>query len=122
RIDYVGEITEDEKAEFLGNAAGLLFPIDWPEPFGLVAIEAMACGTPVIAWNQGALPEIVDDGITGFVVDSVDAAVASMPALLDLDRRQVRAVFEKRFSATRMASDYLAAYMRLTGMPEAKAS
>ena len=122
RIDYVGEITEDEKAEFLGNAAGLLFPIDWPEPFGLVAIEAMACGTPVIAWDQGALPEIVDDGITGFVVDSVDAAVASMPALLDLDRRQVRAVFEKRFSAARMAGDYVAAYMRLTGMPEAKAS
>ncbi|MDX8535038.1 glycosyltransferase family 4 protein [Mesorhizobium sp. VK25A] len=122
QIEYVGEITEEEKAEFLGNAAGLLFPIDWPEPFGLVAIEAMACGTPVIAWNQGALPEIVDDGVTGFVVDSVDGAVASMPALLDLDRRQVRAAFEKRFSATRMARDYLAAYMRLTGMPEAEAS
>lgn len=122
RIDYVGEIMEDEKAAFLGNAAGLLFPIDWPEPFGLVAIEAMACGTPVIAWNQGALPEIVDNGVTGFVVDSVDDAVASMPALLDLDRRQVRAVFEKRFSAARMARDYLAAYMRLTGIPEARAS
>ncbi|TGU47431.1 glycosyltransferase, partial [Mesorhizobium sp. M00.F.Ca.ET.186.01.1.1] len=100
------EITEDEKAAFLGNAAGMLFPIDWPEPFGLVAIEAMACGTPVIAWNSGALPEIVDDGVTGFVVDSVDDAVASMPALLDLDRRQVRAVFEKRFSAARMAREY----------------
>ncbi|RUW37286.1 MAG: glycosyltransferase [Mesorhizobium sp.] len=122
RIDYVGEITEDEKAEFLGNAAGLLFPIDWPEPFGLVAIEAMACGTPVIAWNNGALPEIVDDGVTGFVVDSVDAAVASIPALLDLDRWRVRAMFEKRFSVARMASDYVAAYMRLSGMPEAKAS
>ncbi|NUS21484.1 MAG: glycosyltransferase family 4 protein, partial [Mesorhizobium sp.] len=122
RIDYVGEITEDKKAAVLGNAAGMLFPIDWPEPFGLVAIEAMACGTPVIAWNSGALPEIVDNGVTGFVVDSVDAAVASMPALLDLDRRQVRAVFEKRFSAARMAREYVAAYMRLTGMPEAKAS
>ena len=122
RIDYVGEIEEDQKAEFLGKAAGLLFPIDWPEPFGLVAIEAMACGTPVFAWNQGALPEIVDNGVTGFVVDSVDDAVASMPALLDLDRRQVRAVFEKRFSAARMARDYLAAYMRLTGIPEARAS
>jgi glycosyltransferase involved in cell wall biosynthesis len=119
RIDYVGEITEDEKAAFLGNAAGLLFPIDWPEPFGLVAIEAMACGTPVIAWTQGALPEIVDNGVTGFVVDNVGDAVASVPALLDLDRRQVRAVFEKRFSAARMARDYLAAYMRLTGIPEA---
>jgi len=122
RIDYVGEITEDEKAAFLGNAAGLLFPIDWPEPFGLVAIEAMACGTPVIAWNSGALPEIVDNGATGFVLDNVDDAVASVPALLDLDRRQVRAVFEERFSAARMARDYVAAYMRLTGMPEAKAS
>ncbi|MGX5801102.1 glycosyltransferase family 4 protein [Bradyrhizobium sp. Arg314] len=122
RIDYVGEITESEKSEFLGNAAGLLFPIEWPEPFGLVAIEAMACGTPVIAWNRGALPEIVDNGVTGFVVDNVDDAVASVPALLGLDRRQVRAVFETRFSATRMARDYLAAYMRLTGIPEAKAS
>ncbi|TGT57814.1 glycosyltransferase, partial [bacterium M00.F.Ca.ET.159.01.1.1] len=70
RIDYVGEIAEDEKAAFLGNAAGLLFPIDWPEPFGLAPIEAMACGTPVIAWNCGALPEIIDQGVTGFVVDT----------------------------------------------------
>jgi len=122
RIEYVGEIAEDGKAEFLGNAAGLVFPIDWPEPFGLVAIEAMACGTPVIAWNCGALPEIVDQGVTGFVVGSVDEAVASVPSLLRLDRRRVRAVFERRFSATRMARDYLDAYMRLIGIREAKAS
>ncbi|AZO74515.1 MULTISPECIES: glycosyltransferase family 4 protein [unclassified Mesorhizobium] len=122
RIDYVGEIAEDEKAEFLGNAAGLLFPIDWPEPFGLAPIEAMACGTPVIAWNCGALPEIIDQGVTGFVVDTVEDAAAAVPALTQLDRRQVRAVFEKRFSATRMAGDYLAAYMRLIGAHAVKAS
>jgi glycosyltransferase involved in cell wall biosynthesis len=123
RIDYIGEIEEDEKAQFLGKAAGLLFPIDWPEPFGLAAIEAMACGTPVIAWNCGALPEIIDPGVTGFVVDSVDEAVASMPDLLRLDRRKVRAAFESRFSATRMAHDYVAAYTRLIGAAgEARAS
>jgi len=122
RIDFVGEIAEGEKAEFLGNAAGLLFPIDWPEPFGLAPVEAMACGTPVIAWNCGAQPEIVDLAVTGFVVDSVDSAVAVMPALLKLDRRQVRVVFEKRFSAQRMARDYLAAYMRLIDTREARAS
>ncbi|MER8422759.1 glycosyltransferase family 4 protein [Mesorhizobium sp. M1403] len=123
RVDYIGEIEEDRKAEFLGKAAGLLFPIDWPEPFGLAAIEAMACGTPVIAWNCGALPEIIDHGVTGFLVDTVDAAVASIPELLRLDRRQVRSVFENRFSATRMAHDYVAAYARLIGAPgEARAS
>ena len=124
RIDYVGEIEEDKKSAFLGNAAGLLFPIDWPEPFGLAAIEAMACGTPTIAWNCGALPEIIDPGVTGFVVDTIDEAVGSVPALLQLDRRKVRAVFEKRFSAMRMARDYVAAYERLLGVPakEARAS
>ncbi|CCV13995.1 glycosyltransferase family 4 protein [Mesorhizobium sp. STM 4661] len=123
RIDYVGEIVEDEKAEFLGKAAGLIFPIDWPEPFGLAVIEAMACGTPVIAWNCGAMPEIVDQGVTGFIVDSIEDAVASVPDLLRLDRRKVRAVFEKRFSATRMARDYVAAYERLINIPaEARAS
>ncbi|MER8465900.1 glycosyltransferase family 4 protein [Mesorhizobium sp. M1396] len=123
RIVYVGEIEEDQKAEFLGKAAGLLFPIDWPEPFGLAAIEAMACGTPVIAWNCGALPEIIDQGVTGFIAGSMDDAVAAVPDLLRLDRRKVRAVFEKRFSAKRMAGDYLAAYTRLIGVPvEAKAS
>jgi glycosyltransferase involved in cell wall biosynthesis len=123
RIDYIGEIEEDRKAEFLGNSAGLLFPIDWPEPFGLAAIEAMACGTPVIAWNCGALPEIVDQGVTGFVVGSIAEAVALLPGLLRLDRRKVRAAFEKRFSAARMARDYVAAYSHLTGVTsQAKAS
>ncbi|MEP6563812.1 MAG: glycosyltransferase family 4 protein [Mesorhizobium sp.] len=123
RIDYVGEIEEDKKAAFLGNAAGLLFPIDWPEPFGLAAIEAMACGTPTIAWNCGALPEIIDPDVTGFVVDTIDDAVASVPNLLRLDRRKVRAVFEKRFSAMRMARDYVAAYESLIGVPaQARAS
>ncbi len=115
RIDYVGEIDEAEKAAFLGNAAGLVFPIDWPEPFGLVVIEAMAFGTPVLAWNCGAMPEIVDPGITGFLAESIEDAVASVPDLLALDRRRVRRTFEARFSATRMARDYLAAYARLLG-------
>ncbi|TJV65979.1 MAG: glycosyltransferase family 4 protein, partial [Mesorhizobium sp.] len=121
--DYVGEIEEDKKAEFLGKAAGLVFPIDWPEPFGLAVIEAMACGTPVIAWKSGALPEIVDQGVTGFIVDSMQGAVASVPDLLRLDRRKVRTVFERRFSAKRMTRDYVSAYARLIGASaEARAS
>lgn len=122
RITYLGAVGGERRVKTLGAARALLHLIHFDEPFGLSVIEAMACGTPVIAWDQGALPEIIDNGVTGFVVDSVDDAVASMPALLDLDRRQVRAVFETRFSAARMARDYLAAYMRLTGIPEAKAS
>jgi glycosyltransferase involved in cell wall biosynthesis len=120
RIEYVGEIDDTQKQSFLGGAAALLFPIDWPEPFGLVAIEAMACGTPVLAWNCGALPEIVDNGRSGFVVETIDDAVAAMPALLQLDRQGVRDVFERRFSARRMAEDYVAAYERLLdGEPQA---
>jgi glycosyltransferase involved in cell wall biosynthesis len=115
RVAYVGEIEEHQKAEFLGRAAGLLFPIDWPEPFGLALIEAMACGTPVVAWNCGAMPEIIEQGVTGFVVETIDHAVARLPELLRLDRDRVRAVFEKRFSAQRMARDYVAAYARLLG-------
>ncbi|MGN6307465.1 MAG: glycosyltransferase family 4 protein [Mesorhizobium sp.] len=115
RVEYVGEIEEAEKAAFLGNAAGLLFPIDWPEPFGLVVIEAMACGTPVLAWNCGAMPEIIDPGVTGFLAESIEDAVASVPDLLGLNRRRVRETFEARFSATRMARDYTAAYARLLG-------
>jgi glycosyltransferase involved in cell wall biosynthesis len=123
RVDYVGEIEEDKKAEFLGKAAGLVFPIDWPEPFGLAVIEAMACGTPVIAWSSGAMPEIVDQGVTGFIVDSLEDAVASVPDMLRLDRRKVRAAFERRFSAERMTRDYVSAYMRLIGASaEARAS
>lgn len=115
RVEYVGEIPEEAKASFLGNAAGLLFPIDWPEPFGLAVIEAMACGTPVMAWNCGAMPEIVDPGVTGTIVESIEDAVASIPGLLSLDRRVVRQAFERRFSAQRMARDYVAAYARLLG-------
>lgn len=115
QIEYLGEIGEDGKEGFLGNAAALLFPIDWPEPFGLVAIEAMACGTPVIAWPNGALPEIVDEGESGFIVNSVDAAVNAVGKLDGLDRRTVRAIFERRFSATRMARDYAEIYARLAG-------
>lgn len=114
-VEFVGEISEGEKAAFLGEAAGLLFPIDWPEPFGLVMIEAMAFGTPVIGWNCGAIPEVIDNGITGFVVDSVDEAVARVPDLLLLDRQKVRSTFEARFSAQRMARDYIAAYARMLG-------
>lgn len=115
QIEYLGEIGEDAKQAFLGNAAALLFPIDWPEPFGLVAIEAMACGTPVIAWPNGAMPEVVDDGVTGFIVETLDDAVSSVARLEELDRDRIRAVFERRFSASRMASDYIEIYRRSTG-------
>jgi glycosyltransferase involved in cell wall biosynthesis len=116
-VEYVGEIGEDEKAEFLGNAAALLFPIDWPEPFGLTMIEAMACGTPVIAWRCGSVPEVVDDGLTGFIVDSLEQAVAAVEEAQFLDRALVRRRFEERFSANRMATDYLAVYDSLRAPP-----
>ena len=113
-VTFRGEIGETEKPEFLGNARALLFPIDWPEPFGLVMIEAMACGTPVIAWPCGSTPEIIDHGVTGFLVNSIDEAVAAVRMAGELDRDKVRARFEQRFSAARMARDYLAVYERLT--------
>ena len=109
-VEFVGEINEAEKTEFLGQAQALLFPIDWPEPFGLAMIEAMACGTPVLAFRRGSVPEIVDDGVTGYVVDAPDEAVRALPALLALDRRAVRRRFDERFSATRMAGDYIELY------------
>lgn len=109
-VTFIGEIGDRDKSEFLGNAAALLFPIDWPEPFGLVMIEALACGTPVIAWNRGSVPEIIRDGESGFVVDSVDAAVAAVGRVHTLSRQRCRRTFEERFSARRMARDYLAAY------------
>jgi glycosyltransferase involved in cell wall biosynthesis len=112
-IEFVGEVDESAKPAFLGNATALLFPIDWPEPFGLVMIEAMSCGTPVIAWRNGAVPEIVDDGVTGFVVDSIEQAVNAAQGLGRIDRRRVRERFEQRFSAARMARDYLALYRTL---------
>ncbi|MGV2980394.1 glycosyltransferase family 4 protein [Camelimonas sp. ID_303_24] len=114
-VTFCGEIGETEKADFLGNAHALLFPIDWPEPFGLVMIEAMACGTPVIAWSCGSTPEIIDHGVTGFLVSSIEEAVAAVRMAGELDRREVRTRFEQRFSATRMARDYLAVYERLAG-------
>jgi glycosyltransferase involved in cell wall biosynthesis len=112
-IEFIGEIGELEKQEFLGNARALLFPIDWPEPFGLVMIEAMACGTPVIAYPCGSVPEVVNDGLTGLIVSNTDEAVRAIARLDSIDRRRCRAVFEQRFSAKRMASDYLKVYDRI---------
>jgi glycosyltransferase involved in cell wall biosynthesis len=115
-VEYLGEINEREKAGFLGNARALLFPVDWPELFGLVMIEAMACGTPVIAFKCGSVPEVLDDGKTGFIVPSADRAVAAVARLGEIDREQVRAIFEQRFSAERMARDYLSIYRSLPGV------
>jgi glycosyltransferase involved in cell wall biosynthesis len=112
-VEFVGEIGDDEKPEFLGSARALLFPIDWPEPFGLVMIEALACGTPVIAWNRGSVPEVIEEGVTGFIVDSEAGALAAIERIDTLDRRQVRAVFERRFTATAMARAYVDVYARL---------
>ena len=112
-IEFIGEINEHQKAEFLGQASGLLFPIDWPEPFGLVMIEAMACGTPVLAFNRGSVPEIIEDGKTGIVVQSKDEAIKNIPRLLALDRRRIRREFERRFSAQRMAHDHVRLYQEL---------
>jgi glycosyltransferase involved in cell wall biosynthesis len=110
RIDFIGEIGDGEKRPFLGDAAALLFPIDWPEPFGLALIEAMANGTPVIAFRRGSVPEIVEPGVTGLIVDSVDEAVAAVPLARALDRAAIRRRFEERFSVERMAQDYLRLY------------
>jgi glycosyltransferase involved in cell wall biosynthesis len=109
-IEFIGEIGEADKGEFLGNALALLFPIDWPEPFGMVLIEAMANGTPVIAFGHGSVPEIIEDGITGFIVDDIAGAVAAVPKALRLDRQVIRRRFEGRFTAERMARNYLALY------------
>lgn len=109
-VEYVGEIGEGEKQEFLGNARALLFPIDWPEPFGLVMVEAMACGTPVIAFRRGSVPEIIDEGVSGYIVEDVGEAVKAVECAGALDRRICRGAFEERFSAARMCRDYVAAY------------
>jgi glycosyltransferase involved in cell wall biosynthesis len=114
-VEFIGEIGEDEKPAFLGNAHALLFPIDWPEPFGLVMIEAMRCGTPVVAWGCGSVPEVIDEGLTGFIVNDLDQAVRAVEKVSELDRQRVRDVFETRFSAERMAADYLAVYEHLAG-------
>ena len=112
-VEFVGEIGDSEKQAFLGNAIALLFPVDWPEPFGLVMIEAMACGTPVVAWNCGSVPEIIEDGVTGFIVESIDEAVEAVRKCSALDRAGVRHRFDGRFTAERMARDYIRLYETL---------
>jgi glycosyltransferase involved in cell wall biosynthesis len=112
-VEFVGEIGDADKSAFLGGARALLFPIDWPEPFGLVAIEAMAAGTPVIAWRNGSTPELIDHGKSGFLVDDIGEAVAAVAASARIDRAGVRAAFEARFTDRRMARDYVALYERL---------
>jgi glycosyltransferase involved in cell wall biosynthesis len=114
-VEFIGEIGDAEKSAFLGGALAVLFPIDWPEPFGLVMIESLACGTPVIAMRRGSVPEILEHGVSGFVVDDVESAVRAVGALPCLSRRGCRRAFEERFSARRMAQDYLAIYERLVG-------
>jgi glycosyltransferase involved in cell wall biosynthesis len=109
-VEFIGEINEHQKAKFLGDAQALLFPIDWPEPFGLSMIEAMACGTPVLGFRRGSVPEIIEDGLTGAIVETMDEAIQALPRVIALDRRKVRARFEQRFSATRMANDYVSVY------------
>jgi len=113
-IEFIGEITDAQKSEFLSGAMGLVVPIDWPEPFGLVMIEAMACGTPVIAFNRGSVTEIVEDGLTGFVVEDETSAVGAIRGLASLSRTAIRRRFEERFTARRMAEDYLEVYRNLT--------
>jgi len=115
-VEFIGEIDETDKARFLGGAAALLFPIDWPEPFGLVMIEAMACGTPVIAYRRGSVPEIIEENVSGFVVDTIDEAVRAVRRVASLDRAKVRAQFERRFIVERMAGDYVDIYRRLISM------
>jgi glycosyltransferase involved in cell wall biosynthesis len=112
-VEFVGEIGEGEKDEFLGNAYALLFPIDWPEPFGLAMIEAMACGTPVIAYRSGAVPEVMEEGHTGFIVEALEDAMAAARRVPELSRKRCREIFEQRFTATRMARDYVQVYERL---------
>jgi glycosyltransferase involved in cell wall biosynthesis len=117
-VTFIGEIGEKDKGAFLGDALALLFPIDWPEPFGLVVIEAMANGTPVIAFKRGSVPEVIDHGVTGFVVDSINEALAAIPLAKVLDRSAIRRRFEERFSVERMARDYLDLYREvLRGRP-----
>jgi glycosyltransferase involved in cell wall biosynthesis len=109
-VEFVGEINERTKTEFLGQAKALVFPIDWPEPFGLVMVESMACGTPVLAFKSGSVPEIIDDGVTGRIVSTTDEALEALPDVLALDRSAIRQRFEQRFSSARMASDYVDVY------------
>jgi glycosyltransferase involved in cell wall biosynthesis len=112
-VEFIGEISDKEKTQFLANAYALLFPIDWVEPFGLVMIEAMACGTPVVAFRQGSVPEVIDHGVTGFIVENIEDSLAALEKIQNFDRSRCRRIFEKRFSAARMAADYVKIYERL---------
>src|SRR5690348_3448052 len=114
-VEYVGEITDAEKDDFLGDAYAVLAPYDWPEPFGLVLIESLACGTPVIAYRRGSIPEILEDGVTGFVCDTLTEMVAAVHRISTLQRPQCRESFEARFSVERMAQDYVNVYQQLAG-------
>ena len=118
-IEFIGEIGETEKNDFLGNAYALLFPIDWPEPFGLVMIEAMACGTPVIARLHGAVPEVIEQGVTGYIIKDIEGAVAAVEKIPKLSRKKVREIFEARFTARRMAENYVKVYDKLIEKDEA---
>ena len=118
-VEFIGEINDAQKSEFLSGAHALLFPIDWPEPFGLVLIESLACGTPVIAFNRGSVPEVIEHGTTGFIVDDEAQALATIPQARQLSRKAIRQRFEERFTARRMAMDYLALYRRLTARTHA---
>jgi glycosyltransferase involved in cell wall biosynthesis len=116
----LGEVNEDEKADFLGSARALVFPMDWPEPFGLVMIEAMSCGTPVIAFKRGSVPEVIDEGLTGMVVETVEQAAEAVKSLQALDRNAVRATFERRFTAERLAADCMEIYRSPPGVRRAR--
>jgi glycosyltransferase involved in cell wall biosynthesis len=119
-VEFLGEITEAEKSTFLGDALALLFPVDWPEPFGLCMIESMACGTPVIAFRCGSIPEVIDEGLTGYIVDDIDSAVDAVQRVTTLDRSACRETFERRFSAERMARDYCRVYESMVTVRESR--
>jgi glycosyltransferase involved in cell wall biosynthesis len=112
-VEWVGEISDQQKDEFLGNAYALLFPIDWPEPFGLVMIEAMACGTQVVAYDGGSVSEVIEDGVTGFIVSNLKGAAEAIHRVADMSRERCREIFEERVTASRMAADYVKLYMRM---------
>jgi glycosyltransferase involved in cell wall biosynthesis len=120
QIRFIGEVNDAQKQEFLGKAIALLFPIDWPEPFGLVMIEAMACGTPVVAFRRGSVPEVIEHGVSGFIVDNETEAIAALSNITTLDRSNVREAFERRFTTRRMTNDYLVIYNRLVEGSENK--
>jgi glycosyltransferase involved in cell wall biosynthesis len=114
-VEFIGEIGDKEKADFLGNAIASLAPIDWPEPFGLNMIEAMACGTPTIAFAHGSVPEIIEDGVSGIIVHNLDEAVQAVRQVMSMSRPACRKAFERRFTASRMASEYLVLYEQILG-------